>query len=266
VTRFRLDKWYFDCVSPGGGVFIGYAAKLRWGPVRLSYGARITAPGGAAAPGGAGARQRQSLSFGTVVEGADRLEWDNASLGVRGTWTGEEGIANTVLLEGPDGGIEWRCVKTNAAVRLRVDGTDVAGAGYVERLTLTVPPWRLPFTELRWGRYVAADLRDHAVWIDMRGGTRRSWVWLDGERAAGASVENDRVRIGDRELRFEASRPVRCENVAGTLLGRFRPLARLLPRGVRDIREDKRVSDCVLAKGGEVESRGWSINEVVVWR
>lgn len=34
-TSFALSKWYLDCVSERGDVFIGYAASLSWKKIRL---------------------------------------------------------------------------------------------------------------------------------------------------------------------------------------------------------------------------------------
>jgi hypothetical protein len=258
VTDFRLDKWYFDCVSADGAVLIGYAARLKWGRIGLDYGARITkAQDGPLS-------QRQSLSFGRVEIERDGVRWGNDALGVAGSWTGGRGFDSLVLFDGADGRVEWQCLGANAEVSVRMDGRVVEGLGYADRITMTAPPWRLPFRELRWGRYISEDGSDHVVWIDLRGTLRHNWVWMNGTTPVEGTVTDTGVRADDGELLFEASRPIRRGNVVETLLGRSSFLARLLPRNVRAIEEDKQLSSCVLKSEG-AESRGFSIHEVVGW-
>lgn len=129
---------------------------------------------------------------------------------------------------------------------------------------MTVPPWKLPFTELRWGRFISDDRRNHMVWTDMRGRTPRNWVWVNSGEPVEGTVDIEGVRTENAELVFLSSDPLRGDNVARTLLGRFEFLRKLLPKGLRSIREDKQVSSCVLAMDG-LESTGSSINEVVTW-
>lgn len=258
MTDFRLEKWYLDCVSTDGAVLIGYAARLKWGPIRLDYGARITKFRGGTPC------QRQSLSFGTVDEGSGTIRWANDRLKVAGEWTGGEPIGSIIVVDEPSGRIEWQCLGANCAVDVRVDGQAMTGVGYVERLTMTVPPWMLPFTELRWGRFISDDRRSHMVWTDMRGRAPRNWVWLDSGEPVAGTVDANGVRTESAELVFLSSDPLRCDNVARTLMGRFAFMTKLLPEGLRAIREDKQVSSCVL-RTRDSESRGFSINEVVTW-
>ena len=259
MTDFRLEKWYFDCVSSDGTVFIAYAARLKWGPIRLTYGATITrAKDGRLS-------QRQSLSFGRLNQGRGNISWCNDGLRASGEWTGGEPIAKTVVVDEPSGRMEWQCLSANGAVDVRTDGRAMTGTGYVEKLSMTIPPWKLPFTELRWGRFISDDRNDYVVWIDLRGRTQRNWIWVNSGDAVAGTVDGDGVRTDGAELMFESSQPVRAENIARTLLGRFELLKWLLPERLRAIQEDKQASSCLLRTEGS-ESRGSSINEVVIWR
>jgi hypothetical protein len=257
--RIALDKWYFDCVSPEGDVLIGYAARLKWGPLTLNYGARIIRPNDGPLS------QKQSLAFGCVTEAPGTIAWRNDRLSIEGSWTGGDAISATTVVEESSGKIEWQCLSANAAVEVRVDGRTITGTGYAEKLTMTIPPWRLPFTELRWGRYISDDRSEYVVWIDVSGKTRRNWIWVSSGEPAAGTVDDRGVRTDSAELTFEVSRPLREENVASTLFGRAAFLRRLLPRGLRDIQEAKQVSSCVLRRQGS-ESKGLSVNEVVRWR
>jgi len=102
------------------------------------------------------------------------------------------------------------------------------------------------------------------VWTDMRGGTPRTWVWVNAGRPVAGIVDGDGVRTATAELVFLANEPLRSGDVLRTLLGRLQFLARILPEGTRAICEDKHVSACVATMEG-TESKGSSINEVVTW-
>jgi hypothetical protein len=259
LADFRLEKWYFDCVSSDGAVFIGYAARLKWGPVRLSYGATITKSKDGRLS------QRQSPSFGRLSGGRESLSWCNDRLKASGEWTGGEPIAKTVVVDEPSGRIEWQCLSANAAVDVRAGGRAMTGTGYVETLSMTIPPWKLPFTELRWGRFIGDDRSDYLVWIDLRGRTERNWIWVNSGEAVAGTVDGDEVRTDGAVLTLGSSQTVRAGNIARMLLGRFAFLEKLLPGRLRAIQEDKRSSSCLLRTEGS-ESRGSSINEVVRWR
>jgi hypothetical protein len=258
MTAFRLDKWYFDCVSADRTVLIGYAARLKWGIFGLSYGATIMRTEGRRFS------QRQSLSFGQVHEERDSVSWSNDALGVAGDWIGGRRFDSTVVLDCPDGSIEWQCLGADGDVHLLVDGGPMEGRGYAERLSMTIPPWRRPFRELRWGRYIGEEGRDYAVWIDLRGGLQRNWIWMNSSTPIEGIVDDTGVRTHRGELLFTESQPIRHENVARSLLGRFQFLSRLFPRDIRIIQEDKQLSSCVLTSG-DSESKGFSVNEVVKW-
>jgi hypothetical protein len=206
----------------------------------------------------------QSLSSGSVTEGGDGVGWSNDALNVDGSWVGGRRVESVTLFDGPAGGIEWECLGANSKVSCRVDGVGIEGLGYAERIGMTIPPWRLPFQELRWGRYVGDDGHDFAVWIDLRGKLQRNWTWMNSSTSVEGTVDDDGVQTDVGVLRFEASTPIRRENVARTLLGTLQPLSQLLPRGVRSIQEAKQLSSCLLTTG-TAGSRGYSINEVVKW-
>lgn len=258
MTGFRLDKWYFDCVSSDDVVFIGYAARLRWGPLRLDYGATTLSSPGRVAEGA------QSLSYGCVERTGERVLWRNDRLDARGAWDGGTPIPATTIIDGPDGRIEWECLAANAAARVTIGKRTIEGTGYAERLSMTVPPGALPFRELRWGRCISDDRSAYMVWIDMRDGCDSCRVWTGEAEAVAGVVDDEGVRIDGQAVSFVSTRPIRSENVARSVLGRLRPLVRFLPRGVRDIREEKLTGSCVMVTGAR-ESIGTSVHEVVRW-
>lgn len=257
MARFRLEKLYLDCVSPQGNVFIGYAARLRYGLFRLNYGAVITKSGELPDT------QRQTFRFGELTASESVVEWDNPALRVRGSWTTRSRIPRTDLLDGPDGGIEWECLGGSCAAEVLLDGAVISGSGYAERLVMTIPPWKLPFRELRWGRFIGDAPEDQITWIDMRDGLDRGWIW-HASRLLPGSVGDEEIAVGSARLRFEISSPVRAGNVADRMLGRLGFLRFLIPRGARNINESKFSGKGKLLRPGS-ESDGTFINEVVKW-
>jgi hypothetical protein len=259
VPKFQLHKWYLDCVSPQGDVFIGYAARLAYGPLRLDYGARISL-----GPSNDAAVQKQSLSFGTLEVGDAAVRWVNHALGVDGSWSRGTPIEKTTILDGECGRIDWECLGSDSTVDVEVDGIRMTGQGYAEQISMTVHPWRVPFDKLRWGRYAGDDGGSSVVWIDLSGDVRRNWIWVDGREIGQGIVDRDGVRGDGIVLEFKESELIRRDNVATSLLGNFALLTRLLPRRLGSIHEEKLVTRCALDARG-LTSTGTSINEVVTW-
>jgi hypothetical protein len=78
------------------------------------------------------------------------------------------------VFDSPEGAVDWECLVPSGAATVGPLG----GLGYVERLRLTVAPWRLPIRTLRWGRCLTP--RHSLIWIDWLGGSDRHFVFLDG--------------------------------------------------------------------------------------
>jgi hypothetical protein len=132
-------------------------------------------------------------------------------------------------------------------VSLNIAGRPVTGLGYVEVLTLTLPPWRLPIDELRWGRFCAAD--GGAVWIEWRGPHPLKLGLLDG---APAPFMPERLGLRDHRV-------LRSGRIGETALAMIPRLDRL-PGRVLGLSETK-----WLSRGALAGSEGWAIHEVVRW-
>lgn len=260
MLGFRLDKWYFDCATSSGTVWVGYAATLHLGPLPLHYGASIL-QAGAESP----TLQRQSLRRGRPSASPGLVAWSHPSLRIRGAWSGGVDTGPVVVHDGKAGRIVWHGHTLNAQVVVTVDGRELMGPGYAEQLEMTVPPWRLPFRELRWGRFISDDRRRFATWIDMTGDPVGCRIWTERGASIGV-VTNDAVLPGEgTRLVLAAERTLRSENVAKTLLGRFHSLSALFPRSMRNIGENKMIGTGPLVLEDGSESRGVSIFEVVRW-
>lgn len=245
TQRFHLQKWYLDCVTPTGELLIGYVATLRWGAFRAAYAATVELDA-------QGVRQRQLHRAGQVTRTGEHLVLDVPGLKLLGLWTGTHGSGPQVLHAADDGRITWDVLALPARVDVRSGDRRLQGAGYAEVLTLSVPPWRLPFADLGWGRFVADDAATGFTWVEWRDASGTLLL----ERTWGASAP---VRHG---MRLAATRPIRQGLVSDSLLGRLAPLKRLLPRGLREVTEQKYLSRGTLTDG----TTGWVVHEEVLWR
>jgi hypothetical protein len=247
---FRLRKWYFDVVSAEGHASIGYVAHVAWGPVSLHYASILD-----------GARSSATL-FGAVdPEVKDgRLTWACPAL-----HAGAELVARAAplpelrVLDVPgEGTIDWSCMLPSADVRFDVAGDATAGLGYGEVLTMTVAPWKLPWTELRWGRFVSESV--HLVWIDTVAST---WVFENGVRLEGARVSQAEIGApAGARLRIEPGTVLREGRLGDTVLNLVPEASRIFPGRVLGLYECKWASLGHHLPSGE---RGWVIHEVVRW-
>lgn len=260
---FRLAKWYLDVVSDDGTVFIGYAARLQWRALRVCYGATLLSRPAVRLV------ERSTLSPGSgpVADADGVLRWRCRRLGVDGRWSPTAAPIVRRLYRDGTGAVDWECLVPAARVGLRVGSVHLEGWGYAERLLMTLPPWRLPIEELRWGRMVGPGAA--AVWVDWRGPSPRRCVVVDGVEMADAEVSDDGLRLhctdGFTDLRLHHARTLR-EGPLMDVLQAVPTLARALPHAMGAARETKWLSHGDIAgSGGVSSSAGWAIHEVVQW-
>lgn len=255
---FVLSKWYCDCVSDEGAAFIGYWAHMRWGVLSIPYAASLYKPAHASP------RERSSLrqcAAPSIQD--DELRWNCGRLGIRACWTPEASAVGQVLLATAEGSITWRCHFPRACARVDVaEMGQVAGLGYAEQITLSLKPWRLPFEELRWGRFLSAE--DAVTWIEWRGRKHRQWVFHNGAALRGVRIRTDGFELpgdhGSVELRDAVV--LRDGRLATTAL-RAIPGARFwLPAGIRNAHESKYLARGTLTTSARTSS-GWAVHEIV---
>lgn len=255
-----LTKWYLDVVTVRGTALIAYAASLRWGAVHVGFASTLVSrPDGRA-------EEKGAWSGGALPEeGPGEIRFRHDGLELEGRWRGTSPPVGATLHEDERGRLRWDCLLPSAAGEVRLGGEDLEGQGYVERLTMTVPPWSLPLDTLRWGRFASPT---HAlVWISWDGGPPRRWAWLDGAAQADPAVGEHGVAglEGDRRLTLEPVREM-CDRRALQVLSRRLPALDAVPLGpLRDLRETKRLARATLRRGGRLEDEGWAIHELVSW-
>lgn len=249
-----LRKWYLDLVEEDGSAMVLYHADVRLGSARIGYGARLTSR-----PGAPTRTRSVWRRIHEPRQSGNRVEWDARQLGVVGRWEGVDPSVERALLDGPDGAVRWSCVMPRARVVVEIQGRERRGWGYVEVLELTVPPWRLPIDELRWGRFAGANAS--VVWIEWRGARPLTLVAVNGRERPGGVVGDGQVAWAGGALWLKPGRTLRHGRLGSTVLGGS--IARAIaPRAVRGMEEHKQVSRAIFEDGG-VRGEGWVIHETV---
>ena len=170
------------------------------------------------------------------------------------------------LLAMGSGSVEWRVETPAAAVSAAVRGfAPVNGTGYAERIRITIPPWRLPIRELRWGRWIAEDGTRSVIWIDWRGKAPRTWVFADGAAADAADVTDDGVRTGSLEVALGERRTLQARSLS-EIASTIPALRAVVPRSFLGLRQSRWCSDGHLRERDGAPCAGRAIHEVVVFR
>jgi len=252
---FSLRKWYLDCVGDSGDLCIVYRAELRIAGAQVSTASllRFDDQGGL--------RSRWTMRPGAEPAGEDVLSWEAPALQLSARFERRDAASAATLLEGPDGNVRWTCTHPRAAVEMRLAGEVLRGSGYAELLELTIPPWKLPIDELRWGRLLTAS--HGVVWIDWRGSHPQRLVVVDGRPVTGV-VEDRALRGGGAEAVLHDPRVLRSGRIGETVLSAVPGLERLIPGRILGLEETKWRSRGTLQMGS-CKEEGWAIHELVRW-
>jgi hypothetical protein len=253
---FSLRKWYLDCVAESGDLCIAYRAELR-----VVGAGKLTAASFLRFDEQGGLRTRWTVRSCPEPSGQDVLTWEAPALGVAAQFRRIDPSCGMTLLDGPDGAVRWTCLHPRADVEMRIAGGVLRGAGYAEVLELTVPPWKLPIDELRWGRLLT---RSHGlVWIEWRGPHPQRIVLLDG-RLVEAEIEEHGLRADGAQAVLGEPRVLRAGRIGETVLSAVPGLEQFVPGRILGLAETKWRSRGRLRVGSS-EEEGWAIHELVRW-
>ena len=260
-SNFLLSKWYLDCVSGAGDVFIGYAALLQWKAFTLKYSSVLEKQKDRPT------EVRTSLvRFAAPQITGSLLSWSSESLGINGTWKALSAPFERTLFESEAGDIKWRCLQPRAEADIYI-GKDrrLHGLGYAEHIAITIAPWQLPIEELRWGRFLSES--GSLVWIDWRGPHPLRLVLHNGVEAETAQVTDSEVSFyeGRQILRLEEKQILREGALINTALSVIPGIGKILPLRSLNTYECKWRSRGFLKDSAAPESEGWAIHEIVRW-
>ncbi len=240
-------------VSSEGRGRILYVACLSMGALRLKYASVLRVDGHLV-------RSESTLRGVVPPDGQSPLRFSSDPLGVAVSLAASAPPLRARILESTLGYVDWCCFAPRAQV-LFEDGTEtIKGTGYAELLTMTIPPWSMPWDGLRWGR---AHVGERVwVWLELVAeGKRESRLFVDEKTPELIRVDRDSVRSADgQELLLEDHRSIREGRLGNTVLAILPDAARLFPGRLLGMVESKWLSRARI--GG---AEGFAIHELVSW-
>lgn len=265
ATRgFEVVKWYLDAVEPDGTVTIAYWASLSWLGINARW-QNITRYAAGEPP-----VERSSMRRVHPPVVTDRsVTWQSPPLGLSTRHDATTQGISITLFDGPTGQIVWECVAPSA--RATFDRGDAAqrgvaqGAGYAERISITVPPNELPIHELRWGRWMSDDLRTAVVWIDWRGPLPRRWVIVNGDLVGESKLVDTDLQTDRGHLALGAPRTLHQRSV-GNFLRTLSGLSRLAAHIPLAWDEHKMSCRAMWTEPLGMTVEGWAVHETVRFR
>ncbi|CAF3645336.1 unnamed protein product [Rotaria socialis] len=257
VTRknFHLYKWYADIVDEKtGDVTIVYLGELEWNFLKLSF--------------------TNILQFLEKSHLISQATFSNYSLPVlenksfhidssqlSGQWESKSESIIEKLFESNDGYILWECFMPSASGQIKIDETIRKGLGYVERLTLTLKPWQLPISILRWGRFLSEN--QHIVWIRWDGEQKRCLIFHNGTKSVDGIINDDIIEFGRYRLMLSEKYTLRNGPLIKTVFDKFSWIKNTFPSGVLNMKECKWQTWSELYENDRSIAIGWSIHENV---
>ncbi len=260
--NFCLDKWFLDFIGDNGEAMIFYSAKLFWRRLEVSYTSWLSYD----IDSGVSQTSRfQNTNMPEINNGM--ITWSDSKFGVAGCWKSLASPINARLFDSMEGSIDWKCHQPASSVTLKFNDRTIKGIGYAEQLTLTVPPWKIPLDELRWGRFGSSE--NQMVWIEFREEEKRQWLWLNGEKIENCIIEDDHIFITGKDFMLNLDRSVVLESekkifsVVEKLIRYMPGFNKIMPLKFLMAQEDKWLSKGMLLKRDEVIARGTAIHELV---
>jgi hypothetical protein len=196
--------------------------------------------------------------------------WQDPGFRLEGRWESAVPPVSCRLFEGEEGRVDWYCHHPASDFRLTLgDEPPMEGHGYVECLEMSLPPWKIGFNELRWGRF--ADPEAPLAWIDWKGDVARSWVF-DGQtvEAGTAIIRDDSIDLPHTHKKLLLNNPIVIEDkekimeVMHNLVSWLPGIDRFTPLRFLKARETKWRSEAkLIVPGGE--KTGWAIHELVTF-
>jgi hypothetical protein len=310
MIPFRLRKWYFDLITTEGHVLYLYFIAINTVGIRQgNVSAHLTLADRESSKSWndikpAGKIGKDKILFGqnclTTYHGhiqvqlqLDGLSVDLQYASIPNGWTPVE---DGMLIKGKNY-LSWCVPQTRASVKGAIHAGSqeikVRGLGYHDLVETTIPPWRLPITELIWGRahcgaytvvYDQIKMRDgdclqHLLLREESDGSTTDPVCTDSYCGSAnnlvvaqrfnirADETDQETKLIHDEFRLDLHRLRILEHGPIATNERIKPklFKELLIRTSGEAMELKMLSDASLHIG-EITAHGMAIHERVSWR
>jgi hypothetical protein len=260
--HFHLSKWFLDFVGANETAMIFYAAKLIWHSWKVSYTSWLWYDPGS----GVSIKSRfRNVQMPLINE--NTITWSDGKFGLFGTWESTANKIQARLFDSPEGFLDWRCYQPASKVKLRANDSVLEGRGYAEQLILTVPPWKIPMDELRWGRFGSDE--NNMVWIELRENDKQQWLWLNGEKTENCIIGDEQIILPEKGLVLNLDQGIVLESekkiftVVEKLIRYIPGFNKIMPLNFLMADEFKWLSHGQLETNRKVISSGMAIHELV---
>ena len=261
-NNFHLEKWFLDCVTEEGQAIIFYAAKLKWKKWTVPYTSWLYYN----TKSGLSNKSRfRNVTFPEIKN--DIIYWNDNDFQVLGTWKQLSPPINDIIFTSKEGNLDWNCYQPISKVNLKIGDTELKGTGYVEKLTLTVSPWKIPMNELRWGRYISN--KTQLVWIEIREKEIQQWIWYNGKKIENASIEDNCITLPHLNIYLELDKGIILESekkilkVVKDLLVYLPGFNKEMSKFFLNSDEYKWLSRGILKESNKTINEGWAIHEFI---
>lgn len=259
---FLVEKWFLDFIADNGEAMIFYSAILKWRKWKIPYTSWLHF-----SPEGDTILKSRFKDTQLPVKNNYHISWADHRFGVEGHWKPVSTPLSTRLFESENGCLDWQCYQPASEVRLKLGSKELLGKGYAEKLTLTIPPWKIQMNELRWGHYGSG--RDTMVWVEILPNNDRKWLWVDGKRMEDFMISDDGITVPGLNLILELDKKAVLESdkkvfsVVKKIIRYLPGFNKIIPLPFLMAEACKWISNGTLKKNGEIVSSGASIHEYV---
>ncbi len=195
----------------------------------------------------------------------DGINWSSPALKVDGHWVALAPAIERDFMKTQGGVLEWRCLQPHARVSIQMDRNHhLEGLGYVERMDLSIPPWKLPINKLRWGRFLSEQ--DTLVWIDWDGDDgSRVHLFFNGTEIRDCFIDDTGISFdhGRAALVLSDRSVLREGALVSTALSMIPGINKLFSKKILQTYECKWLSKGRLTVDNAPPREGWAIHEVV---
>jgi hypothetical protein len=202
---FYINKWFLDFTGNNGEAMIFYVAKLVWNGLSASYTSWLNYD----PLSGVKVKSRyRNVHF--PEKNDHTITWSDYGFKVSGIWKSRTQPVQSRIFDSEEGYLDWFCFQPVSKVKLKIKGKSIEGSGYAEQLIMTVPAWKIPMDELRWGRMVSDE--NNLVWIELRENERKKWLWINGEKEDNCVIEDDSISVPAKNLILELDKKAVLES------------------------------------------------------
>lgn len=260
-SPFFLSKWYADLADAFGNLFIIYIGRIKYGRLNIYYSSFLRHN-----PGCISCESYSIKKYEQPVITESSFAWKSDELGLEINYRQKGNSVKKDIYTSPEGYIKWHCLQTASDCEI-ISGQEETykGTGYVERLDMTLKPWKLPFNELRWGRFISES--DSVIWIDYKGHNRLSLL-LNGENEYSDAVfSEEKVSFngGNNIILFRSPSDIKNGEIISSTFSKIPLINKIIPSGLLKIHEHKMTAEGELFCGQNKTGSGRAIYEVVRW-